>query len=91
MYHTPSQNDEYNFHYLDKALDIYNSYEKFLLVGDFNQEHYIKSFFYRHELSNLGKEKTSFKNMQNPSCIDLLLTNNSKPRLFVQVIWIVVD
>ena len=91
MYHTLSQNDEYNFHYLDKALDIYNNYEKVLLVGDFNQEHYIKPFFYRHQLINLVKEKTSFKNMQNPSCIDLLLTNNSKPRLFVQVIWIVVD
>ena len=29
-----------------------------------------------HELCNLVKEKTSFKNMQNPRCIDLLLTNN---------------
>ena len=29
-----------------------------------------------HELCNLVKEKTCFKNMQNPSCIDLLLTNN---------------
>ena len=29
-----------------------------------------------HELCNLVKERTCFKNMQNPSCIDLLLTNN---------------
>ena len=29
-----------------------------------------------HELCNLVKEKTCFKNKQNPSCIDLLLTNN---------------
>ena len=29
-----------------------------------------------HELCNLVKEKTCFKNMQNPSCIDLLLINN---------------
>ena len=29
-----------------------------------------------HELCNLVKEKTCFKIMQNPSCIDLLLTNN---------------
>ena len=28
-----------------------------------------------HELCNLVKEKTCFKNMRNPSCIDLLLTN----------------
>ena len=53
-----------------------------MLVGDFNTEitgHYIESLFYEHELSNLVKEKTCFKNIQNPSCIDLLLTNNSYP------------
>ena len=52
---------------------------KFLLVGDFNTEiskQRIESFLYMHELCNLVKEKTCFKNMQNPSCIDLLLTNN---------------
>ena len=37
----------------------------------------MESFLYEHDLSNLVKEKTCFKNMQNPSCIDLLLTNNS--------------
>ena len=68
------------FNYLDKAIDTYGNCEKVLLVGDFNTEtaeHYMKSFLYEHELSNLVKEKTCFKNMQNPSCIDLLLTNNS--------------
>ena len=29
-----------------------------------------------HELCHLVKEKICFKNMQNPSCIDFLLTNN---------------
>ena len=73
-YHSSSQNDEYGFNYLDKALDTYSNYEKVLLVGDFNTDvtvHYIKSFLYEHELSNLIKEKTCFKNIQNPSCIDL--------------------
>ena len=82
MYHPPSQNDEYYFNYLGKVLDTYSDYEKVLLVGHFNTEiteHYIKSFFYEHELINLVKEKTCFKNMQNPSFIDLLLTNNSYP------------
>ena len=53
---------------------------KLLLAGDFNPEvteHYIESFLYEFELSNLLKEKTCFKNMQNPSCIDILITNNS--------------
>ena len=80
-YHPPSQNDEYYFNYLNKTLDTYSNYKKVLLVGDFKieiTEHYIDSFLYEHELSNLVKEKTCFKNMQNPSCIDLLLTNNSR-------------
>ena len=82
MYHPPSQNDEYYFNYLGKVLDTYSDYEKVLLVGHFNTEiteHYIESFFYENELINLVKEKTCFKNMQNPSFIDLLLTNNSYP------------
>ena len=61
-------------------MTLYSNYENVLLVGDFNTEiteYYIESFLYKHELSNLVKEKTCFKNMQNPSCIDLLLTNNS--------------
>ena len=33
--------------------------------------------FSLHELKNLVKEKTCFKNVSNPSCIDLLLTNNA--------------
>ena len=78
-YHPPSQSDEYFFNNLDKALDTYSRYDKVLLVGDFNteiSEQRIESFLYMHELCNLVKEKTCFKNMQNPSCIDLLLTNN---------------
>ena len=32
-YHPPSQDDEYYFNYLNKALDTYSNYEKVLLVG----------------------------------------------------------
>ena len=48
-------------------------------MGDFNtqtSEQRIEFFLYTHELCNLVKEKTCFKNMQNPSCKNLLLTNN---------------
>ena len=79
-YHPPSQNDEYYFNYSDKALDTCSNCGKVLIAGDFNTEiteHYIESFLYKHELSNSVKEKTLFKKMQNPSCIDLLPTNNS--------------
>ena len=79
-YHPPSENDEYYFNYVNKALDRYSNYKKVSLVGDFNTEiteHYIEPFLYGHKLSNLVKEKTFFKNMKNSSCIDLLLSNNS--------------
>ena len=55
----------------------YSNYEKILLVGDFNSEateNCIESFLYKHDLKDFVKEKTYFKNIQNSSCIDLLLT-----------------
>ena len=56
-YHPPSQNDKYYFNYLDKAFDACSNYEKVLIAGDFNSEkteHYIESFLYKHELSNMN-------------------------------------
>ena len=79
-YHPPSQPDIYYFDNLDKAFDIYSSYERRFLIGDFNTERSepcIDSFVYEHELQNLVKEKTCFKSVDNPSCIDLILTNNA--------------
>ena len=38
-YHPPSQSDEFYFENVSNALDIYTqSYDKFLLIGDFNAE-----------------------------------------------------
>ena len=79
-YHPPSQSDQYFFENVDKALDIYSYFDKILLTGDFNAEihdNYLESFLYQHELKNLVKEKTCFKSISNPSCIDLFLTNNA--------------
>ena len=78
-YHPPSQNDIYYFNQLDKAIDTYNNYEKILLIGDFNAETTepcLESFLYEHDLQNLVKENTCFKSVENPSCIDLILTNS---------------
>ena len=61
-------------------IDVYSQYEKVLLVGDFNpevSEVCLDSFLYQHELKNLAKEKTYFRKVSNPSCIDLFLTNNA--------------
>ena len=78
-YHPLTQNDLYYFNNLDKALDLYSHYYKKLLVGDFNTEvsDVLSTFLYQHDLENLVKEKTCFKNANNPSTIDLFLTNNS--------------
>ena len=78
-YHSPSQSDEYFSNDFDKAFDTYNFSMISFICEEFNaeiSEQRIESFLYMDELSNLVKEKTCFKNMQNPSCIDLLLTNN---------------
>ena len=79
-YHPPSQADSYYFDNLDKAFDTYSSYERRLLMGDFDaetSEPRIDTFVYEHELQSLVKEKTCFKSVHNPNCIDLILTNNA--------------
>ena len=78
-YHPPTQSDSYYFNNLDKALDLYSHYNKKLLVGDFNTEvsDAWSIFLYHHDLENLVKDKTCFKNANNPSTIDLSLINNS--------------
>ena len=61
---------------LDEAFDTYSKYDKVLLIGDFNieiSEQRTESFLYMHELCNLVKEKTCFKNMQNPNYVELMM------------------
>ena len=78
-YHRPSQNNEYYFDKITNALDIYiKTYDRFLLIGDFNtqdHEQCIASFLNQYDSRNLVKEPTCFKNPENPSCIDLFITN----------------
>ena len=75
-YHPPSQADIYYFDNLNKAFDTTVVIKKRLLIGDFNtetSEPRIDYFVYELELHNLVKEKTCFKSLHNPSCIDLIL------------------
>ena len=83
IYHPPPQFDQYFFHRLDNALDVYSNYENILLVGDFNAEigeTCLDTFLYQHQLKNVNKELICYKNSENPSWIDFILTNN--PRSF---------
>ena len=78
-YHPPTQSDSYYFNNLDEALDLYSRYDKKLLIGDFNTEvsDVLSILLHQYDLENLVKGKTCFKNANNPSTIDLFLTNNS--------------
>ena len=81
IYHPPSQSDQYFFDRLDNALDVYSNYENILLVGDFNTqigETCTDTFLYQHELKNVNKEPTCYKNSKRPSCLDFILTNNRR-------------
>ena len=79
-YHTPTQND--NFYFDKVGLDLYTQkYDKILLVGDFNAEEnelILSNFMQLYDLRNLVKENTCFKSVENPSCVDLFLTNSSR-------------
>ena len=81
IYHPPSQPDQYFFGRLDNALDVYSNYENVLFVRDFNAqigETCLDTFLYQHELKNVNKEPTYYKNSESPSCIDFILTNNRR-------------
>ena len=67
---------------LGPVLDHYMpKYDNFLLLGDFNSEMReiaMKDFSETYYLCNLIKEPTCFKNIHNPTSIDLILTNRPK-------------
>ena len=58
-------------------------------MGDFNSEineTCMQSFCKPYGWKSLIKEPTHFKNPENPSCIDLIMTNNlSKLSAFVRI------
>ena len=68
-----------HFDALSKYLDSYSSkHGKVLILGDFNadiQEKRMKCFCDNYNLKSLIKQPTCYKNPDNPTCIDLLLTN----------------
>ena len=80
-YRPPSQSQNYFFDSITNALDVYAGiYDKFLLAGDFNlesTESIIDDFMYENNLECIVKDMTCFKNPDNPSSIDLFLTNFS--------------
>ena len=91
IYRAPSQNHNYLFDNIDKGLDVYSTCERVALAGDFNAQVGEKSFdafLYQHELTPINRYTTCYKNHNNPSCIDHILTNSPKSflkqKLFLQ-------
>ena len=80
-YNPPSQCDQYFFDSISLGLDFFCIYEKILLVGDFNAkigEAVFDHFLDQYDLKAVNKEPTCYKNVNNPSRIDFILTNNPK-------------
>ena len=87
IYHPPSQPDQYFFDSLDKALCVSFNYEKVVLDGDFNAKigkTCLDNFLFQHDLQSINKGPTCFKNAQNPSCINFILTN--RPGSFFETV-----
>ena len=79
-YHPPAENNQYFFNCIDKALDTYSSYDNVLLAGDFNvedDESCLSTLLYQHDLYNLVKVGTCFKNSAKPRSMDLVLTTKN--------------
>ena len=81
-YNTHKSNISNHLHHL--GLENYaGHYDNIILLGDFNSEFSepcLNDFCDICNLKNLVKEPTCYKNPDNPSCIDLFLTN--RPRTF---------
>lgn len=80
--YSPKQSDNYFFEFLGNTLDKYGQiYDNFLVAGDFNTEEtapVLSKFLKDYDAENLVKEKTCFKSLINPTCIDLFITNSQR-------------
>ena len=72
--------DEIFLHEIGTIIDFYASYDKFLIVGDINMQEgngHLDDFLDEFHAKNLVKEPTCYKNPDNPSCVDMFITNTA--------------
>ncbi|XP_057310198.1 uncharacterized protein LOC130648176 [Hydractinia symbiolongicarpus] len=73
-----------NLNHISKNIDSFScKYENYVILGDFNAEIsnlHVNEFLTTYKLNSLIKEPTCFKSIDNPTNIDLILTNH--PRSF---------
>ena len=79
-YNPASETSSYFLDHVSKSLDkTMANYDNILILGDFNStmsDVPMKNFCELYNLENLIKEPTCYKNPNNPSSIDVILTNN---------------
>ena len=89
-YNPHNNSINYFLEHISKAMDTYlDQYDNMLLLGDFNCEEtniVMKTFFDTYNLKNLIKEPTCFKNTENPSCIDFIVTNKERSFAHTKII-----
>ena len=81
-YNPHKENISYFLRNISKMVDAnIRKYENFLLIGDFNadiNDHAMSEFCEMYNLKNLINEPTFYKNPDNPSSIDVILTNRKR-------------
>ena len=80
--YNPNKNKiQFHLENLTKSLALYSSnHENLIILGDFNvsiDNSYMAGFCDTYDLRSLIMEPTCYKNPENPTCIDLILTNHS--------------
>ena len=77
-YNPHKNNINHHLETISRTLDTFSTkYENILLLGDFNtsvDDEAMKNVCSSYCLNSLIKQPTCFKNPENPSCIDLILT-----------------
>ena len=78
-YNPKKENISCFLNHVSKGLDKYiTDYDNMILLGDFNAsmlDEMMIDFCHMYNLKNLINEPTCFKNADNPSSIDVMLTN----------------
>ena len=78
-YNPHKSNISNHLHHLNKGLDVYlKSYDNILIMGDEFSENCLNSFCNVNSLKTLYRGPTCFKNLSNPSCMDLFLPNRQQ-------------
>ena len=80
-YNPKKENISYLLNYVGKDLDkLIGNYDNILLIGDFNSQievEKMKEFCESYNLENFIRDPTYYKNVLNPTSIDMILTNRA--------------